>query len=67
MSRECIWMQRPHRGLENERISTRATAIGAEFEGFPSSGESLYANITSSMVHTMSLQCEFLNNLFSST
>jgi DNA methyltransferase 1-associated protein 1 len=31
--------KRPHRGLENERISTRATAIGAEFEGFPSSGE----------------------------
>ncbi|KAG0568337.1 hypothetical protein M758_6G010600 [Ceratodon purpureus] len=31
--------KRPHRGLENERVSTRATAVGAEFEGFPSSGE----------------------------
>ncbi|XP_024379612.1 SWR1-complex protein 4 isoform X2 [Physcomitrium patens] len=31
--------KRSHRGLENERVSTRATAAGAEFEGFPSSGE----------------------------
>ena len=36
-------MQRPHRGLENERVSTRATTVGAEFEGFPSSGESSFA------------------------
>ena len=31
-----LWMQRSHRGGEHERISTRATAGGTEFEGFPS-------------------------------
>jgi DNA methyltransferase 1-associated protein 1 len=31
--------KRPHRGFENERVSTRATAVGTDFEGFPGSGE----------------------------
>ena len=31
-----LWVQRSHRGGEHERISTRATAGGTEFEGFPS-------------------------------
>jgi hypothetical protein len=49
-------MQRPHRGLENERVSTRATAVGAEFEGFPSGGEPLFANTAITMVHTILVQ-----------